>query len=142
MKGGRQSVKAVLDTNVFISAIFWTGNPHKIVALAIDKKIEVYVSPEILEELERVLHRDFKEDHEFIERQIALILSYATVIKPSQKVRVVKDDPDDDKIIECALTARADYIVSGDPHLFSLKEVFNILIFKPKDFLEVLAALQ
>lgn len=130
-------IKVVLDTNIFISAIFWTGNPHLIVGLALDKKIKVYTSPAILTELEKVLQRDFKEEREFIERQIALILEYVEIVKPINTVDIVKEDPDDNKIIECALTANADYIVSGDPHLTNLQEVFRIKIMKPKDFVEL-----
>ncbi|MDP3729009.1 MAG: putative toxin-antitoxin system toxin component, PIN family [bacterium] len=136
MKEEKKDINVVLDTNIFISALFWRGNPHKIISLALEKKIYVYTSSEILVELEKVLRRDFDEDSEVIERQISLVLEYATVIKPFAEVDIVKDDPDDNKIIACALTARADFIVSGDPHLFNIKEVFGIKILKPKDFLD------
>jgi len=62
--------------------------------------------------------RDFKEDDELIEWQISLILEYAKIVRPFVEVDVVKDDPDDNKIIACALEAKADFVVSGDPHLF------------------------
>lgn len=63
-------VKAVLDTNILVSSIFWEkGNPHKVVELALDKKIEVFTSTEILQELEKVLKRDFDEPDEMIQRQ-------------------------------------------------------------------------
>lgn len=136
MKQEKREIKVVLDTNVFISSIFWRGNPHKIVDLAIDKKIEVYTSPEILAELEKVLKRDFEEDQKFVDRQIALILEYAKVVRTLNKVDIVKADPEDNKIIECALTGNVNYIISGDPHLFSLKEIFGIKILKPRDFLD------
>ena len=51
-------------------------------------------------------------------------------------MEIVKDDPDDNKVIECALTTEADYIVSGDSHLFNIKEVLGIKILKPKEFLD------
>ena len=133
----KQKIKVVLDTNIFISSIFWTGNPHTIVELALDKKILVFTSPAILTELEKVLHRDFREDQEFVERQIALILEYAEIVRPLHQVNVVKEDPDDNKIIECALTAQAGYIISGDPHLTNIKKVFGIKIMKPKEFMEI-----
>ncbi len=136
MKEEKKDIKVVLDTNVFISALFWKGNPHKIVSLALDKKISVYTSPDILVELEKVLKRDFDEDRETIERQISFILEYARVVKPFVEVDVVKDDPDDNKIIACALVAKVDFVVSGDPHLFKIKEVFGIKILKPKEFLD------
>ena len=134
----KKNVKVVLDTNIFISSIFWSGNPHKIIEFALDQQIEVYTSLEILAELEKVLRNDFEEDLEFIERQITLILEYSKVIQVHARVDVVKDDPDDNKIISCALAACADYIVSGDHHLFDLKEIFGIKILKPKEFLELL----
>lgn len=136
MKEEKKDIKVVLDTNVFISALFWKGNPHKIVSLALDKKISVYTSPDILVELEKVLKRDFDEDRETIERQISFILEYARVVKPFVEVDVVKDDPDDNKIIACALVAKVDFVVSGDPHLFKIKEIFGIKILKPKEFLD------
>ncbi len=136
MKRENQKIKVVLDTNVFISSIFWIGNPHKIVELAFDKIVEVYTSPEILTELEKILKRDFKEDQAFVERQIALILEYAKIVRPINKLEIVKADPDDNKILECAFTAKADYIVSGDPHLYTIKEVAGIKILKPKEFLD------
>ena len=138
MNQEKEKVRVVLDTNVFISSIFWKGDSHRIVELATDRIIEVYTSPEILTELEKVLKRDFEEDPEFIERQIALILEYSKIIRPINKVNIVKDDPDDNKIIECALTAKARYIVSSDHHLFSLKEVLGIKILKPREFLETI----
>ncbi len=138
MKAEKEKIRVVLDTNIFVSSIFWLGNPHRIVELALDKKIEVYTSPEILTELEKVLKRDFKEDQEFIERQIALILEYSAIVRPITKVEIVKADPDDNKIIECAHTANANYILSGDPHLTDLKEVFGIKILKPAEFLLIL----
>lgn len=133
-----KSIKVVLDTNVFVSSIFWLGNPHKIVELAIDKKIVAYTSPAILAELENVLKRDFEEYEEFVERQIALILEYAKIVKPINKINIIKTDPDDNKIIECALTAKAGYIVSGDQHLYTLKEVFGIKILTPREFLDII----
>ena len=133
-----KSVKVVLDTKIFVSSTFWKlGNPHKIIELALDKKIIVYTTLKILAELEKVLKRDFKETTEFIERQIALILEYSTIVQPLNKVDIVKQDPDDNKIIDCALTAKAHYIISGDPHLVNLKEVYGIKILKPKEFLDI-----
>ncbi len=130
------ALKAVLDTNILGSATFWLGKPHQIVELAIGRKIEVYTSLEILEELERVLRRDFLEDQEFVEDQIALILEYATVVEPRQRIRAVADDPEDDKIIECAVAAGADYIVTGDPHILNLGCFGSVVMVTPAAFID------
>lgn len=131
-------IKVVLDTNIFISSIFWKkGNPHKIVELALDKKIRSFTSLEILQELEKVLRRDFQEPEEIIQRQIALILECSTVVKPSARIYVVKDDPEDNKIVECAISCNADYIVTGDRHLLDLDEYEGIKIVKAKELVDI-----
>ena len=131
-------IKVVLDTNIFVSSIFWKkGNPHKIVELALDKKILSFTSLEILQELEKVLRRDFQETEEIIQRQIALILEYSTVVKPSARIYVVKDDPEDNKIVECAISCNADYIVTGDRHLLDVDEYEGIKIVKAKKLVDI-----
>jgi len=58
MNQENEKLRVVLDTNIYISSVFWLGRPHQIVELAIDRKIQVFISPQILKELERVLKRD------------------------------------------------------------------------------------
>ena len=130
--------KVVLDTNIFVSSIFWEkGNPHKIVEMALDKKIHVFTTIEILQELEKVLKRDFEEPDDLIQRQISLILEYATVVEPVVKLDAVKADSDDNKIIECAFTCGADYIVTGDRHLLDIINYNKIKIISSRIFLEL-----
>jgi len=131
-------LRVVLDTNIFVSSIFWRGNPHKIVEKALNKEIQIFVSVNIIDELEKVLKRDFEEPEEYIEKQINLILEYSEVVKTDVKVNIVKEDPDDNKIIECAISANADYIITGDNHLLKLKEHRGIKILNPADFLRKL----
>lgn len=134
-------LKVVLDTNIFVSSIFWDkGNPHKTVELALDKTIKVYTSIDILKELEKVLRRDFKEPDELIHSQISLVMEYAELIKVDCRLDVVQDDPDDNKIVECAISAEADFIVTGDPHLLNLKEYKNIKIVSPREFLNFVSS--
>lgn len=131
--------KVVLDTNVFVSSIFWEkGAPHKVVELALEKKIFVFTSVEILRELEKVLRRDFKEPDELIHRQISLIFEYANVVLSTVKVDVVKDDPEDNKIIECAVSCGAGYIITGDKHLLNIGSYKGIKIVTPRKLIEVM----
>ncbi|MDO8537686.1 MAG: putative toxin-antitoxin system toxin component, PIN family [archaeon] len=130
-------IKVVLDTNIFVSSIFWgKGNPKKIIDLALDQKFRVFVSLDILEELKKVLERDFEEPEEKIQAQLNLIMSFAELIQAKQEIDVIKSDPDDNKILDCAFAIRADFIVSGDNHLLELKEFKEIRIVSPKEFLE------
>ncbi|MBI2661813.1 putative toxin-antitoxin system toxin component, PIN family [Candidatus Woesearchaeota archaeon] len=128
----------VLDSNVVVSSIFWEkGNPHKVVDLAIGQKIHNFTSPAMLFELVKVLKDDFKQPEEFVQRQIALVANYSDIIRPKLKIQEVKDDPKDDMVLECALSGKANYIVTGDNHLLKMKEFMKIKILSPKDFLEL-----
>ena len=131
-------IKVVLDVNILISAIFsFTGGAHKIVDFALDKKIKIYTSLEILKELEEKLRDKFKQDESFIERQVSLILNYAELIEPKLELNIIEKDPDDNKFLECALESDADFIITRDHHLLDLKNYENILIVDPAEFLEI-----
>ena len=129
----------VLDTNVLISSIFWEkGNSHQIVKLAIKQDIINFTSQEMLNELAKVLRKKFEQPEDKIEEQLALIIKYSQITEPKIKVKEIKEDPSDDKILECALSCKADYIVSGNCHLLQLGTYKGIKIVKPKEFLEAL----
>ena len=128
--------RVVLDTNVFISAIFWRGSPHKIVEMALNGRIKVMTSVDILAELQEVMKNKFNASDEFIQDQLNAIMTYAELTSPNKKVRAVNADPDDNKILECALSSNADFIVSGDSHLTTLNEYNGIEILSPKEFCE------
>lgn len=132
-------LRVVLDTNIFISSIFWRhGNPHKIVESALEKKFQVYTSVEILEELQDVLIRDFEESVEQSNNLIMLIANYAQLVTSAQKVSLITEDPDDNKILECALTSHAHFIVTGDRHLLKLQLFQKTHIVTPADFLKII----
>ena len=133
-------IKAVFDTNIFVSSIFWEkGNPHRAVEFALEKKVRVFTSVEILQELERVLRRDFEEPDEMIQRQIGLIVEYSDIVAVNRKVDAVKSDPEDNKILACAVSCDADYIVSGDRHLLELKEYESVKIVTAKEFVDIVS---
>ncbi|MDO8538247.1 MAG: putative toxin-antitoxin system toxin component, PIN family [archaeon] len=130
-------IKVVLDTNIFVSSIFWEkGNPKKIIDLALNQKFRVFVSLDILEELKKVLERDFEQPEEKIQVQLNIIMSFAELIEIKEQIDFIKSDPADNKILDCAFSIRADFIVSGDNHLLELKEFKEIRIVSPKEFLE------
>lgn len=128
----------VLDTNILISAIFWRGNPYRVVRNALKKKYSLYLSTEILNELEEKLKVKFKFPEDNINNHIELLKEYGKIIVPISKVNAIKEDPDDNKVLECAETAKADYIVSGDAHLLKLKEFKGIKIVTAKEFLGII----
>jgi len=132
-------LKFVLDTNVLVSALIsGKGNP----ALLLDKageKYMLFISKDILIEFEEVISRDkfgFKDEE--INTIIEAIISVSEAVNPEIKLDVIKADPDDNKILECAVACRASYIVSGDRHLLDLKEYGRIKIITPKAALDLL----
>ena len=126
----------VLDTNVLISAIFWRGAPYKIIVNALKKKYSLCLSTEILNELEEKLRLKFKFPENKIEDHIEIIKEYGIIIRPTVRTNAVKEDPDDNKVLECAVEGKADYIISGDNHLLKIKEFNGIKILTPKEFLD------
>lgn len=128
--------RVVLDTNIYISATFWTGKPYVIVQKAIEQDLAVFVSDDIIQELRKVLARDFSISKSEIEEMVKSILLFTHMLNPKKKLSAIKDDPDDDRILECALAGNADCIVTQDNHLLKLKEFQNITILTPQEFVE------
>ncbi len=131
-------IKVVFDTNIFISSIFWKGNPRRIIDLAVANKIKSVTSPDILQEIETVLSEDFPEiPYEKIEEIIRDILSYSHLTAVDEIIVKGLRDIKDTKIISCAVSAKADYIVTGDKDLLVLTEYKDIKILNSKAFLDL-----
>lgn len=128
----------VADTNILVSSVFWSGNPYKIVQRGIEQETLIFTSRGILTELKRTLKRDFQISETEIEDIINAFVLFLHVVEPKEKIRFVKEDPKDDMILECAIAAKAEYIVSGDKHLLKLKEYKGIKILSAREFLDVL----
>ncbi len=132
-------MKVVIDANLFVSAFFWNGNPKKVIDRCSDKLDDLFMSMEILEEITNVINRPkFKADKKETEHYISGIKKIANFVNHSEQVNISRDKTDN-KYIECALAANADYIVSGDIHLLELKEHNGIIILKAKEYLDIVA---
>lgn len=132
--------KAVFDTNVYVSAAAFGGKLEILFRLSWSsrRQFKLYTSNEILKETVRVLASEkFQFTREEIADAVATIIEAADVVVPKTKISVVSDEPDN-RILECAVKAKADYIVSGDAHLLDLKEYKGIRILKPAQFLTLL----
>jgi putative PIN family toxin of toxin-antitoxin system len=134
-------VKVVIDTNVFVSSILNPkGIPAKILDLVRDEKIMMVTSLLILKEAQEVLlYPHVQKLHGFDEPRVDLELNkirlLAEITAGSLKLEVVKDDPSDNKFIECAVESLTDYIISVDHHLRDIKEYQGIKIISPAEFL-------
>ncbi len=132
-------LKVVLDTNVYISAFHGArGAPFELWRRALRREYALLVSPAIIAELAGVLRLGLKWPEDEINDQLKLLVRVATLVQPKVTLRVIKADPDDDRILECALAGGADIIVSGDHHLTELKHFEGIGIARPADFLKAL----
>lgn len=135
-------VRVVPDTNIYISALLWTGIPHRLLRLAEAGDLVFITTPSIMEELREVLGRpNFRRRIRTLQTSVAelmeALLSVVEVVQDLPIDPVVKRDPDDDKILACALNAQANWIVSGDDHLLSLKRYKGIPVVTPQQFLRV-----
>lgn len=136
--------KVVLDTNTLISGLLWDGNEARILEKAERKEIHLFVSMEILDELEGVLKREkFSkklEGKEYtVEKAVAKIALIATLVEARHTINVIKEDPDDNRVLECAMSAQAIVIVSGDSHLLNLKTYAGIDINTASEFIKRMA---
>jgi len=132
-------LKAVLDTNVYISAVLFGGKPEEIRKLSKQGKIEVLISEAIISEIAEVLRRKFDWESWQISQVIDEIREATTLTVPRQNICLIKDDDADNRVLECALEGNAQYIVSGDKrHLLPLKEYRGIKILSPDEFLRLL----
>jgi putative PIN family toxin of toxin-antitoxin system len=130
-------VKIILDTNVFISGVFFTGPPYQILKAWRDGKVRLVISREILYEYQRVGESLAQQ---FPGIDLGPILELLTVkaeliLAPGLSGQVC-DDPDDDKFLACALASTAKLIVSGDKHLLGVSGYRGIVIVTPRKFID------
>ena len=131
-------MRAVLDTNVFLSGIHWAGASSKVLSAWFLNKFTLVSSMEINRELFTQL-RDFKirMETEEIHYWESLVPKKSELVVPNKKIEIVKDDPDDNKFIETALEGKAEYIVTQDKHLLKIKEFKGIKIITPEEFIKL-----
>jgi len=128
-------IRVVLDSNVYISAFLFGGHPRTVLDRLISGKLSGAVSVAILDEVRDVLGRPkFGLSDEAIMALMAELQDLCEIVTPTERVTAVKDDPDDDRVLECALAAGACVIVSGDAHLLALGQWRGIPIRSPADF--------
>lgn len=129
--------RVVADTNVYVSALHFGGVADEIVALGRTGRLQLFLSPPILAEIEGVLVRKFGWSTTRARDALGLIQAFADVVRPTTTVAVVREDEPDNRILECALAARAQVIVSGDGHLRSLGTFQGIPILSLREFFDV-----
>ena len=135
-------LRTVIDTNVMVSVAFAKeGLAKKLKDLIADGAFTLITSKAILKELYEVLHyphivKRFKPAKEDIDEFIGMIIEHSVITRGTYSIDGITEDPKDDMFIACALEEKADYIVSGDPHLRNLKHFQGIQIIDVRTFIE------
>ena len=132
--------KVVLDTNVYISALLRGRKPEIILRLssAPFKRYDLFTSQAILDEIDRILREKFRWHPEDARLETRRVTDWADVVKPTKRISAIPRDESDNRILECAVKAKADYIVSGDCDLLDLKEYDGIRVITQAQLLNLL----
>lgn len=125
-------MRIVLDSNIYIAALLAKGLASDILKLSEKGEIEIFTSEEILDEVKDKLVSKGKLEEIFVEQLLLELKNSIGIVKPKIRLNVVKEDVDDNKIIECAVESGANLIVSMDRHLIKLKSYKGIGIVHPK----------
>ena len=137
--GRERGLKVFFDTNILVSAWLWEGNESKLIESVEEGIIHGYSSEQLIEELCRTLRYprlDLSQDDVASIRGYYLLLF--KIVRPKQTISIILEDPEDNRVLECALEAEADYVVSGDHHLLSFGEFRGMKIVKAAELLKVL----
>lgn len=131
--------KVVYDTNVIVSGLLNTeGIPALLLDLALQKKVKLFLSSSLLEECKGVLMRPkFGFSSKLVTNFLSQLKRNSTIVKPKTNLKVIKKDPQDNRILECALKAKADYIVTGNVKHFPFKNFKSIKILSPTQFWQI-----
>ncbi len=132
-------LRFTLDTNTLVSAVISKGNEYRLLKLAKEGRIKVILSLSIIKEFKEVISREkFGFSQKQIDNVLKQILNICELVIPTIKLSVIKDDPDDDAILECAVTGDVNYIVSGDRHLLDLGRYDKISIIRTFEALKII----
>lgn len=128
-------MKVVFDTNILVSALVFPGGQAEAALLRIiEESDELVLSRPILDELLGVLARKFARDAEELAHAALFLSDLAVMVRPRRTLDVVKDEPDN-RVLECAVTARADVIVTGDKALLELRRYRSVRIISLREYL-------
>ncbi len=131
-------IRAVLDTNVYISALMFGGLPGALLDLAILQSFLPITSFALLDELDEKLRFKFELSAKDVAVVRAKVEGISEIVRPDKILRVIKDDPDDNRVLECAVKGKAHYIVTGDRHLLELEGYEAIQIVTVRRFFDMI----
>jgi putative PIN family toxin of toxin-antitoxin system len=130
-------VRVVFDTNIFISAFVMPGSlAEQAILKIIEEEDVLLISKDIIDEVLSVLSSKFGRDREGLSHVAVTLSDLAELVKPGKRVAVFKDEPDN-RIPECALSGKADLVVTGDKKILQLGEYKGVKIVSLRAYLEL-----
>ena len=127
--------RVTLDSNVYLSGFVFGGKPKRVLEMAIDGELEVAVSDPIIQEVRRHLLGKFGWSGPRAAEAVESIAEFARHVTPTETIDTVPTDPDDNRVLECAVTAGSQTIVTGDDDLLRLVGFRGIEIVTVANFL-------
>ncbi len=132
-------LRAVIDTNVIVSAVLFGGKPRQVIQAALEGTAEICISQALIEESSSVLRRPkFGLDNRLIHSILSELTGLARWVEPEKKHRIITEDPADDRLLDCAVAGKADYVVTGDKHLLRLGQFSDVGMVTPEEFVRIL----
>jgi putative PIN family toxin of toxin-antitoxin system len=130
-------VRVVADTNILVSALLFGGTSEQVFLAGLRGEIQLLTSLSLLKELERVLKEKFKLDFHLVREIIEEVREVAEIVEVSSHIKAISYPDEDNRVLECAIDGKADFIVTGDTrHILPLKEYGGIKILSPSEFLK------
>jgi putative PIN family toxin of toxin-antitoxin system len=129
-------MRVVADTNILISALLFGGLPGKFLDFALRQRFTLVTSKALLDELDEKLREKFAVSESDALAIRAKLEGNAKLVEPDFELNAVPDDPDDNRVLECAVAGKADWIVSGDRHLLGIVNYAGIAIVTVRHFVE------
>jgi uncharacterized protein len=126
------------DTNIYVSAFEFGGLPYQLLQAAENGHICLSISEPLRQELSRVLQAKFGWSADEVDEAMSQLAGCTELVRPTETLDVIPDDPDDNRVLECAVAAGSRFIVSGDSDLLRLSGFRNIRIVKVADFLPLI----
>jgi putative PIN family toxin of toxin-antitoxin system len=129
-------LRVTADTNIYISALMFGGLPGIFLDLAVNRSFTLVTSASLLVELDEKLRGKFRVSPTGAEAIRDMLESISDIVEPGFVLNVVVDDPDDNRVLECAAAGKAEIIVSGDKHLLRLRSYEAIRIVTVRQFFD------
>ena len=130
-------MRIVADTNILVAALLFGGPPEQVFLAGLRGEIQLLPSLPLLKEFEKVLKEKFKLSIHLVREIIQEVMDVAEIVEVSSHIRAISYPDEDNRVLECAVDGKADFIVTGDTrHILPLKEYGGIKILSPSEFLK------